>query len=484
MDDYQPMSLAGLCNVGVDFAPSIKHLVIGKQLYHGLPFLIGAEEPDPARCFVGFGGDAATEPVTVPIGQTARHLIVAHTLIESGIFAGEPVGRVVAHYCICYADGGELRVPIRDRFEIGLVPTQWGHLAFLARPDHADGMLPRKAGSWDTMGERHTEVDTGWPKNYYLWTWRNPDPERLIAALRFEPAGSKMLVAAVTLGHLDELPFNRAAKREVLITLPLAEDAAKPFDLAVDVDRGAATYPYALPSSADAFLDDPLKGFGEAQNEAASPAYVEVAASPSATVTIKQADEELGRVRWGELEAEGTIETPRVRLEVVDRGRNWVDVTVLDDDTGHPVPCRVHFRSPEGIPYQPHGHHQHVNSNLDSWHVDIGGDPRLGQITYAYIDGRCQGWLPRGEVIVDVARGFEYEPLRAKVRIEPGQRELTLRLKRWTDQNAGAGSAATRMCILVGKARQGSDQYHAAGEQDGTCAVPNEQRRLTHVLNL
>ena len=69
-------------------------------------------------------------------------------------------------------------------------------------------------------------------------------------------------------------------------------------------------------------------------------------------------------------------------------------------------------------------------------HNDIGGDLRMGQITYAYIDGTCQGWLPRGDVIVDVARGFEYEPLRTRVKIDPGQRELTLRLKRWTDMNA------------------------------------------------
>ena len=105
-------------------------------------------------------------------------------------------------------------------------------------------------------------------------------------------------------------------------------------------------------------------------------------------------------------------------------------------DTGKPVPCRVHFRSPEGVPYQPHGHHNHVNSNLDSWHIDVGGDLRLGQTTYAYIDGTCQGWLPRGDVIAEVARGFEYEPLRTMVSIAPGQRELSLRIKRWTNMNA------------------------------------------------
>ena len=94
-------------------------------------------------------------------------------------------------------------------------------------------------------------------------------------------------------------------------------------------------------------------------------------------------------------------------------------VTVVDDETGQPVPCRVHFRSPEGVPYQPYGHHDHVNSDLGTWHIDVGGDLRLGRITYAYIDGTCQGWLPTGDVIVDVARGFEYEPLRQQVRIEP-----------------------------------------------------------------
>ncbi|MCH8870115.1 MAG: CehA/McbA family metallohydrolase, partial [Chloroflexi bacterium] len=128
--------------------------------------------------------------------------------------------------------------------------------------------------------------------------------------------------------------------------------------------------------------------------------------------------------------------TPALRVDLLDRGRNWVKVTVLDDDTGAPVPCRVHFRSPEGVPYQPHGHHNQVNSNLGTWHIDVGGDVRLGQITYAYIDGRCEGWLPRGEVIVDVARGFEYEPLREKVTIKPGQQDLKLRLKRWTNMNA------------------------------------------------
>ena len=157
--------------------------------------------------------------------------------------------------------------------------------------------------------------------------------------------------------------------------------------------------------------------------------------TPSATVKISQNGEDLGSVNWGDVQRDGAAETPKARLEIVEPGRNWVNISVVDDETSQPVPSRVHFRSPQGIPYQPYGHHNQINSGLDTFNYDIGGDLRMGQVTYAYTDGTCQGWLPRGKVIVDIARGFEYEPFRKTIEIDPGQRDLTLRLKRWTNMN-------------------------------------------------
>ncbi len=471
MQDYEPIDLAGLCNAGLEFAQPLAEPRRGPQTYHGLPFVIGGTEPETERCFLGFGGDSgAREPVRIPLDTTARHLIVAHTLLESRIAAGDPPGDVVAHYCLRYVDGTEVRIPIRERFEIAVVPTAWGQLPFLAHADHKDALMPRHLGPWDAIGARQTEVSTGWPEHYYLWAWTNPNPDRLLAALVIEPTDRKLLVAALTASHLEEAPFSRTAMREVKISLPEPADAARPFALDTQIDRGMAGYTFALPqNTADRFIADDHKGFGEAQNEHASPAYVEVTGLPSATLTVSQDGEELGRVRWGELEDHGAVETPRVSFEVVDRGRNWVHVTVLDDETGRPVPCRVHFRSPEGIPYQPHGHHHHVNSNLGTWHIDIGGDLRLGQITYAYIDGQCQGWLPRGEVIVDVARGFEYEPLRTRVQIAPGQQELTLRLKRWTNQNARRWFS-------------GDSHVHFVGGQGGHLEAQGEDLNVVNLL--
>lgn len=438
MSDYEPLDLSLLCNGSTHLFGEGAQPPIGTQEFYGLPFQIGPNAQNPGDCYLAFGADndRHESSITIPVNGKAQWVIFAHTLLESKVPQGG-LGDVAGHYVFRFANGAEVRTPIRERFEIGVHTDYWGQQLFLALPDQKDSLLPRHEGDWGGAGRRQTEVNMGGPHAYWLWPWENPQPDEPLESITIEPNGWKFLIAGITLSHLNEPPFFRTGKREVKITLPRSEDAAKPFNLEVDVDRGVATYAWPLPeATAEAFLNGDFKGWGEPLNEKSSPAYVEIAATPSATVTVKNDGEELASTNWGELQEKSTVETPRVHMEVVDRGKNWVHTTVLDDDTGEPIPCRVHFRSPDGIPYQPHGHHGHVNSNMGSWHVDVGGDLRLGQITYAYIDGTCQGWLPRGEVIVDVARGYEYEPFRGKVKINPGQRELVLRLKRWCNMNA------------------------------------------------
>jgi hypothetical protein len=436
VSDYEVLDLSGSCNADASILGQNGRIPTGRQIYHGLPFQIAGE--GGGNCVVAYGQGVRSEPIAIPIGNAARSVIVAHRLLDSKIYEGDPVGRVCAEYVFQYDDGDSVVVPIRERFEIAIIPSPWGQLALLAYPDHKDGLMPRDQGNWGAAGNRQTEATQAWPGSFYLWAWVNPNPDKPLRSMTVRPTGPRAYIGAMTLGHLDEYPFNRSAKRPVKIVLPQEDDANKRFNIEVDVDRGTATYPYALPqASADAFLADPFRGWGEPQNPNASPSYVEIAATRSATVTVKQDGEALGSANWGELQDKKTVEpTPRLKMILVDEGRNWVKTTVLDDATGKPVPCRIHFRSPDGVPYQPHGHHTHVNSNMGTWHVDIGGDVRLGQITYAYINGKCEGWLPRGDVIVDVAHGYEYEPIRAKVRIESDQRTLTLRLKRLADMNA------------------------------------------------
>jgi len=359
-------------------------------------------------------------PMSVRIGRLAPRVIIAHRLLEPGAPAGHAVGRTVAEYVLHLAGGEAVTVPIRERFEIQVVPPGWGRLPFLAVTDTGDHSMPRFAGRWDDAGARLAEHDMGWPAGYFLWCWENPHPQRAVERIEFIPRGARFIVAGVTTSDVDEHPFVRAPARPVRLVTRDGRSGV----LDIDVDRGVATYPQPLPG------EDDRAGWGATDG---TPVYASIAALPSATVAVRQGDIELGRVRWGDVERDGRADTGRVTLELAEDGRNWVHVSVVDDATGRPVPCRVHFRSAQGVPYQPHGHHNHVTQNLGSWHYDVGGDIRLGQRSYAYIDGTCQGWLPRGEVVVDVARGFEYEPLRQTVRIEPGQRDLTLRIGRVAD---------------------------------------------------
>ena len=348
-------------------------------------------------------------------------MIFAHALLETKLVEGSPLGEPVAEYVFHLSGGRQARVNIRERFEIaakpGVLPGTPG-LPFRAVTDVEAELMPRYVGAFGEAGRRKIEAEQARMELCYLWAWKNPEPNSSIESIEIVPAGMRFFIAAITLGRLDEYPFAREGRRPAKITLLDEADASKPFDVEVEVDRGDATYVFPLPAvSSDEFLAAPYS-WGQDDNESSSPSYVEISATPSATLTVKQGESEIGRAAWGQVVERGAVETERVKVELIDPGKNWVHVTVIDDETGRPVPCRVHFRSPEGVPYQPHGHHNQVNSNLGTWHNDIGADVRLGQTAFAYIDGTCQGWLPRGEVIVDVSRGFEYEPLRTKVSIQ------------------------------------------------------------------
>jgi hypothetical protein len=137
MPSYEPVDLSAACNAGVkDLGDEPGDVPLGRVDLRGLPFLIGSEPPSRSRCFLLPGA-----PVSVGIGRLARHVIVAHRLLEPGAPAGHAVGQIVAEYAFHLAGGEVIRAPIRERFEIQVVqavPLIWGRLPFLAVTDTSD----------------------------------------------------------------------------------------------------------------------------------------------------------------------------------------------------------------------------------------------------------------------------------------------------------------------------------------------------------
>ncbi len=424
MTDYEPLDLSHFCNAGTSVLGGGEPR-LGPQLLRGLPFQVAN---DPDRCFIA----PATQPVRVEVDRLARYVIFAHRQLRTASSDLGAAGSHVADYRFHLASRSHLgssgnstiSVPIRQRFEIEMIGAHWGLLPFLAVPDRNDGLEPRLQGPFAMAGVRQCESFQAFAVEYYLWSWENPHPDQPLAWIEVAPRGQPFIVGAITLSTANEHPFVRVPRQPVVITMD-GDQAG----LAVEVDRGVATYVQPLAEEDERAVP----GWGRRGDHRS---YLEVAALPSATLRLSADDKEVGQLGWGELEPGQPVVRGAARVQLADGGRNWVHVRVLDAATGRPVACRAHFRSPLGVPFQPHGHHNHVNSNLGTWHIDVGGDVRLGDVTYAYIDGTCQGWLPRGDVLVDVARGFEYSPLHQRVRIEPGQRELTLQIERWTDMTA------------------------------------------------
>src|SRR5574342_636601 len=163
MPDYKPLNLESLYNAGPAFFGADGQPKIDCQIFHGLPFNIGA---DSARCFIGFQSGA--QSVSIPVNYTCYNIIFAHTLLESKVLEGEPIGRAVAHVVVHYAKGQPVRIPIRERFEIGIVPTTWGQWPFLALPEQKDWLADREAGRWEDTGNRQTEANYAHGNYYYL----------------------------------------------------------------------------------------------------------------------------------------------------------------------------------------------------------------------------------------------------------------------------------------------------------------------------
>lgn len=434
---YEPVDLSTLCNAGLALLEGHRPPPVGAVTFHGIPFRIGDPADEQAPCFVLLEPGAPSARVSV--SRRGDRFILAHRWLRRAGPEMDPApGTPMAEYTFHLGDGTAEVVPVRERFEIAAVADEgWDASGpFLAAGTSELVLLDRYEGRWEEIGQRQCETIYTGLSDYFLWVWEHPHPEVPVREIELVALQEQVLLAAITVANAREHPFPREAARTVRISAVAPSGPIPLPEPSVQVDRGEAGYAFRLPETeVDAYLEDPLRGWGEDADPGSSRAYVRVAAVPSATVMVSDGDRAVGRFRWGDLSEDEPLQREGIRVDVVEHGRNWVHVRILDEDSGRPVPCRVHFRSPDGVPYQPHGHHDHVNSDLGSWHVDVGGDLLLGRTTYAYIDGTCQGWLPRGDVIVDIARGYEYEPLRQRVQIAPGQRELELRIRRWARMN-------------------------------------------------
>lgn len=431
-----------------DVGQYLSQLPAGQQTFWGIPFDLGPLQGNSWLVL-----DNTHPNAIIPINGTAPYLIFAHFCDEShdprGIaqpidydlgFVTRP-GEHLADYILVYSDQVEHKQAMRRRFEIGELITLWGQAAFAARPHVKDASRSWRdaapPGEWGVQ-------QTGMPRCvedapiglYWLYALANPYPDKTLVAVRLETTrAAPLVVAGLTLYHGQEHPLRHRRLESFRVTL---EQPLAPSALGADIDLGVIARQYTVPDFVPAqWLEDEPKGWGEqapsspmngvnfdSSNIATTQHLLDLAASADATLRVAGQGIELREVYAS---GASTSKDANVRVEILTPDKVWVHVTVQDEGTRRPIPARIHFRAPDGRYLPPYGHRHDVNTN---WFEDYGGDLKLGSTEYAYVDGRFPIELPTGEVYVEVAKGFEYQPIRQKLVVEPSTRELQLSLNR------------------------------------------------------
>lgn len=418
---------------------ALKALPDGHQTFWGVPFELG---PAEGNCWVVL--DRSAVGTTIQLSGKASYVLFAHFCDESHDPEGQAhpadykVGDVtrpgehLADYVLVYADGSEHCQPIRRRFEVGEAMVAWGQWAFAARShvehEPRDWRGPYPAGQWGAYQTGIGQDPASGPLLYWIYALENPHPDRELVALRLEPTGTaRLAVAGITLYHGQKHPLRHRRLESLRISLP---EPTSPDGLETAVDLGIIAHRYAVPAfDPERWLAGEPRGWGEEAmpSEPTTQLLLAVTSSPDATLWVGGCPIDLRQVYEN---GQGQSADGQIRVELLPPRKAWVHVTVSDDATGQPTPVRIHFRASDGRYLPPYGHRHEVN---DSWFEDYGGDLKLGSTQYAYVDGRFQIELPVGEVYVEIAKGFEYRPVRQRLVIQPGQRELTLRIGRAFD---------------------------------------------------
>ena len=454
----------------------------GKQVFRGIPFLLGSEDA-LKKSWIALSSQPAswvTHSVEIPLNQKAAYICLAqfcgwdhNERPAPGQDVVERVGQMLAEAVLVYGDGGEQRLPIRRRFEVNSPSVDWGHLSFQAVPHRSD--VPtrlddplRNAQLWGDLQcgvwESDYAADPALDSSVTLWlcALANPWPDRELKALRMESRDADPLViCGLTLfqGHENPLRYERLSLYRITLPEANAADAGR---WQVSVDLGVVARTFAGRAfEPEAWLAQPRIGLGDdASAEPSRHIFAEVTASPEALLWLE--DIKAGRRYQFELnqalpgrELEARAGGPRV--EILERDKVWIHGRVLDTTTQRPTPVRLAFRSKDGRYIPPYGHRTEINS---AWFQDYGADVQWHHSSFAVIDGSFQIELPVGTVYLEMTKGFEYKGVRRKLTIEANQRELNLeispllnfRSQGWVSADSHVHFLSPSTAILEGQA--------------------------------
>ena len=418
----------------------------GEQRPWGIPFrMAGVSGP---RVILAAKGK---REVTIPLKGKATFACLLHAWrqMPETIRQEDPTeGLVVGEYELRYRNGERRVQPVRARFEVAMAESPgppWVAVGF-NMPESVDPTKPPGENRWGRF-QMGIKPSPSWRDPLpLLYAMENPHPDRPLAALVIRGLQeSPLLVAGLTLYQGSGHPLRHLPRRMYRLKTP-----GKPARVTdAEVDLGTVTrIEHTSGPRGKRWLESPYAGIKAEEPERAGEDLIEIVGADDATLSVEaEGRKRPCRFSVGEAFHHGRSVSGKAELQVLGRHRQWMQVTVIDSTTGKPTPTRIHFSGSRGEYLAPYGHHTQVNTN---WFEDYGADLAAGGRNYAYMPGTFATDMPVGDIYVEISKGFEYLPLRTKVRIRPGQKELKLRINRWKDlRSEGWVTADTHVHFLT-----------------------------------
>lgn len=403
----------------------LKSVPAGVVSSWGIPFALDPE----GKKFLEL---APKKELSVPLRGQATHICFLH--LSNPIEGPACGGEHLADYIIEYADGTRSTHKIRRRFEINQIGIGWGAYSFNAMPSWMPCPLSSEEGAY--WGRAQTGLSSkGLGFTAWVYALENPSPDKPLQSIKLRSVSEHPIaIFGITLYNGPGHPLRHLPRGMFRLTLPPGVKAL-PEDVRLELDMGNVVRLFAVPGIIDekwVKAEDAGLGKPKAPPRPKRHFLFEATGSEGATLKLILPGGKTYRIPFGEIVSKKKATSPdrKVRVEIIHPSKRWIHTTVVDASTGKPTPVRIHFCGPNGEYIPPYGHHDVIN---DNWFEDYGGDLKLGDMSYAYVPGSFQIELPVGEVYVEIWKGFEYAPLRKKLHIRPGQRELKLTINRSVD---------------------------------------------------
>ncbi|MBW2366972.1 MAG: CehA/McbA family metallohydrolase [Deltaproteobacteria bacterium] len=420
---------------------------IGPCVCWGIPFEVG----NPVMV------KANDEPFYIPIDPVKSpwfvfmHAadIIPLDMNQSGfVSASRGSGQLGVHSCdyiFVYSDGTEEEVAIRRRYQISeyCLGENYGEISVEAV--HHAKPRPLAGGPGETVrndlwgfnqmfaAPGHFTSQFSYPSwNNWIWAWQNPCPEKAVVGLRLIPVNGMILLFAISAGCVSSYPLRWQGRRKLVLTLPAGEK----FDpilnkqgllKQIQLDLGQVISAKQRPLYPNETWEDTYNN--RLPEMSPNDVLVEYSAHPEALFHLSD----------GRRLPLPAAERPESGVfQALEPSEQTVLLRAIDSDTGTPVSVKLHVHGVSGEYLAPMDRHRIPNPSwFQDYTVDyvhripkgfINTSSQLHHCTY--IPGETRIKLPRGNVYVEVSKGFEIRPIRKVFEITPATTELVIEVKK------------------------------------------------------